>query len=122
MRSRFGITTRFALLLMISVTLFSSCSKGYREVVIVDDSNASLRVLMEGSAPREKKLWQPGRVVLFKTDCLAMFPEPLPLGNNTYFGGLAGHMYELDDNLKPKDIGTFDLKLSDTELLQRYGK
>lgn len=116
------IVKKAPVLLMVCITVLSACSKGYRQVVIVNDTTATLHTLMEGNAPGETDVWEPGRVILFRTDSIPVFPRPLPIGNNKYFGGQAGHVYELDTNRKPKDIGTFDLKRSDNELIQRYAK
>lgn len=109
------------LLLLMSLTALGGCGKGYRQIVMVKDSNASFVTLLEGGAPpSEQQLWEPNRIVLFRSTSVAM--PPLPVGGNTYFSGQEGHIYQLDENLKPKDIGTFDLKLSDTQLAQQYGK
>lgn len=88
---------------------------------MVNDSNASFVTVLEGGGPpADQQLWEPGRIVLFRTTCVAM--PLLPIGGKNYFGGEAGHIYQLDDDLKPKQIGTFDTNLSNIELAQRYGR
>lgn len=111
-----------SLCLMVLIMFLMACQKGYRQVVVVNDSTAKLHTLMEGDSPKENRLWEPGRVVLFRTECLAMFPEPLPLGDGTYFGGHAGDIAELGSDLKPKWVGKFDTSLSDSDLIMRYAK
>jgi hypothetical protein len=68
------------------------CGKGYKQIVMVRDSNASFVTLLEGGGPpQDQQLWEPGRIVFFRTTCVAM--PLLPVDSKNYFGGVAGHIY-----------------------------
>lgn len=119
-------TGRFLLVVLVPMLLCFGCGKGYKQIVIVKDWNAYSVVVMKGSGPpRDQPLWESGRVVAFRTTGPAMFPAPLRVPGGSAKDvqiGEAGKVYRLDKDLNLKEIGTFDLNLSDDQLLDRYGE
>jgi len=103
-----------------------SCGKRYKQIVIVKDWNAYSVFVMTGSGPpRDQPLWEPGRVVAFRDTGPAMYPVTLRAAGaaaNVVQTGEAGKVYRLDKDLRLAPIGTFDLNLSDNQLLDKFGE
>ena len=96
-----------ALVLMVG---FLGCKKAAKGVIVVNNGEAKMVTMKIGSNGEIPNLWEPGWVVLFRTD------GKIPGGE----AGKAGEAYRIDDQKKLNKIGTFDPKRSDTELAKDY--
>lgn len=86
----------------------------YPTIAIVTEGGSAnisgkLSFAMDRSGSMRPRTWTPGMVFLFRV-------------NEVVNGeaGKASEIYQLDENLKLKKIGEFDLKKSDDELTEEY--
>lgn len=94
--------------------LVAGCEKGYRQIVVVDGSNAEFVTI--GKAPEDTQgVWAPGRVLLFRTS------SAVP-GVTNGAKGMAGRVYRVKDDSVMEDLGEFDLTLPNDTLCYRFGR
>ena len=96
--------------------LSSSCSPGPKSkclIIVKEGGKAEVKsVLMGGSAANAG--WRTGNIVVFRET------QSVPSAGGAT--GKAGEVYEIGNQNELKKIGDFDPKLSDSELLSKYGK
>jgi hypothetical protein len=105
--------TRQRILCLIALVLvvgFVGCKKAAKGVVVINNGETKMVTMKIGSNGEIPNLWEPGWVVLFRTD------GKIPGGEAVK----AGEAYRIDDQKKLARIGTFDLKKSDQELAKDY--
>jgi hypothetical protein len=117
---RYGLNTcrpiATAALLVFLATGLAACGKGFRDLVIVDASGAHYHAFLEGGGvPPDYEVLAPGRIILFRT------ATPIVIGGKTRTG-LPGHLYRINTNRELDPAGEFDIKLSDSALLQKYAQ
>ncbi|HKV11505.1 MAG TPA: hypothetical protein VJ725_25400 [Thermoanaerobaculia bacterium] len=94
--------------------LFAGCERGYRQIVVVDGTNAEFVTI--GKAPADTQgFWAPGRVLVFRTS------SAVP-GATNGAKGVAGRVYRVKDSSVMEDLGEFDLTLPNDTLCYRYGR
>lgn len=94
--------------------LFTGCERGYRQIVVVDGSNAEIVTI--GKAPEDRQgFWAPGRVLVFRTSSTV---PGAPNGAK----GVAGRVYRVKDDSVMEELGEFDLTLPNDTLCYRYGR
>lgn len=102
-------------LVLLSIGLFGGgCRMGPQSkcvIIVKEGGKAEVKSLLLGGSASNAG-WRSGNVVLFRE-------TQLVAGGAT---GKAGEIYQIDDQNKLQKIGDFDLKLSDSELLDKYGK
>lgn len=96
--------------------LVAGCGKGYRQVAVIEGGKAE--IVTVGKAPAEAanaKIWQPGRVLVFRTSS----PVPGAPANAT---GKAGHVYRVTDDQKLEEVAEFQSTVPNDTLAYTYGK
>ena len=99
--------------------LGSNCNLGPKSkclIIVKEGGKAEVKsILMGGSASNAG--WRSGNVVAFRET------RSVPLsGGMSEVSGKVGEVYQIADQNKLQKIGEFDLKMSDSELLNKFGK
>ena len=95
---------------LVLVLGFVGCKKAAKGVMVINNGEAKMVTMKIGNNGELPNLWEPGWVVLFRTD------GKIPGGE----AGKAGEAYRIDENKKLSKIGNFDRKKSDEELAKEY--
>lgn len=99
--------------------LGSNCSPGPKSrclIIVKEGGKAEVKsILMGGSASNAG--WRSGNVVAFRETRSV----PLSGGLSEVYGKM-GEVYQIADQSRLQKIGEFDVKMSDSELLSKYGQ
>jgi hypothetical protein len=109
------------LIFILLLTIVTSCGEKEKEnkkIIIVNSENVVVKsVISNGKVPMftSQDLSIPGTVLAFRATIQLPAPERT-------LNGQAGHVYQLNEHGELKEIGEFDVNVSDDSLLQKYGK